>query len=126
MQNSFNIGECLRFFIGGFCAVTTDFLLYTLLNYYTSYLEAAKLIAFISGSIVGFFINKYWTFKSQNIIKYEALRYISLYATSAIVNVFVNSVVLDLFSSTLLAFLCATGVSTIINFIGQKFFVFRK
>lgn len=122
---NFQIKEILCFLVGGGSAVAIDFIVYILLksNFSTS---MAKTISFILGASVGFVINKLWTFKSRKFCYVEILKYIILYACSAAVNTFVNKGMLSLFHLTVLAFLTATGCSTIINFLGQKFFVFRK
>ena len=118
--------ELGRFLIGGSSAVITDYLVYTLLLKFLVMVSAAKLIAFVSGSIVGFIINKFWTFESKGLLRYEIIKYAILYAITAYLNVFVNNLALNYFLPTWLAFLFATGASTIANFLGQKFFVFRK
>ncbi len=124
-DNSFKIKEILKFCVGGGSAVLVDFLVYRLLDGYMSVLWA-KGISYVAGAIVGFIINKLWTFESKKFKFSEIIKYIILYAFSSVVNTLVNKFVLYLFTSVVFAFLCATGTSTIINFLGQKFFVFRK
>ena len=120
------IKELMRFCVGGGSAVLTDFLVYRLLLHWGMFLDIAKAISFILGAIVGFIINKLWTFESKKFSKVEIIKYILLYACTATINTFVNRGVLLIFEIELLAFLCATGISTILNFIGQKFFVFYR
>ena len=78
------------------------------------------------GAFVGFIINKLWTFESKKFKVAEIYKYIILYACSALVNTGVNKFVIWIIPSTVFAFLCATGTSTVMNFLGQKFLVFRK
>ena len=117
--------EILKFLVGGGSAVIVDFILYFFLKsiFLTS---VAKAISFICGAFVGFVINKLWTFESKEFNYHEIMKYVVLYAFSATVNAIVNKSVLYFTSTILLAFFIATGCSTIINFLGQKFFVFRK
>lgn len=117
--------EILRFLVGGGSAVVVDFLVYTGLSAVWSP-SPSKAVSYVAGAAVGFLINKFWTFESKRFRLSEVGRYVVLYATSALANTLVNRVVLTLTVSTLFAFLCATGVSTILNFLGQKFFVFCK
>ena len=117
--------ELLRFFVGGGSAVVTDFVLYRLLVSMGLNLSVSKGVSFMCGASIGFIINKLWTFESKQFSKGEVLRYIILYAVTAVINALVNKVLLTLFGITILAFLCATAVSTILNFLGQKFFVFK-
>lgn len=118
--------EVLRFLVGGGSAVLTDYFFYHLLIIASLTLSLSKGISYILGAIVGFIINKLWTFESKQFQAKEIGKYTILYICSAIANMIINSIVLWIFSSFLFAFLCATGVSTIINFLGQKFFVFSK
>lgn len=124
-EKTFKTKEILKFCVGGGSAVLVDFLLYRLLDGYIP-VTWAKALSYIAGAIVGFIINKLWTFESKKFKYSEIIRYVILYAFSSVVNTFVNKLILHLFSSVTFAFLCATGTSTIINFFGQKFFVFYK
>lgn len=126
MKNQFKLKELLRFLVGGGSAVLVDYIVYKVLLYLGIDVAISKAISFISGSIIGFIINKLWTFESKNFSKIEILRYVILYTITASVNAWINNVVLYLFSIQGFAFLCATGVSTVLNFLGQKFFVFKK
>lgn len=126
MQFQFSKKEIGRFLIGGGSAVAIDYIFYRLLMLLGWGRAAAKAVSFICGSIVGFIINKYWTFESSRFSKKEVLCYIFLYACTALINAGVNSVVMSIFHFEIFSFLCATGISTILNFFGQKFFVFNK
>lgn len=121
----FNLKELLKFCVGGGSAVLVDFIVYMLLKQHID-LSIAKAISFIAGAIVGFIINKLWTFESKQFRASEIIKYIILYVCSAMANTLVNKGVLAIVDWTVLAFLCATAISTIMNFLGQKFFVFKK
>ena len=124
--NKINKQEVLKFLVGGGTAVLVDFLTYKLFMLIGMERTIAKTLSFICGSIVGFIINKYWTFKSSKFQINEILKYSILYIVTAFINSQVNKYTLMLFNSELFAFLCATGVSTILNFLGQKFLIFRN
>lgn len=116
--------ELKRFLVAGLSAVGTDLLTYyVLLNFISS--NIAKGISFLLGTIVAFGINKYWTFEKHEKSFKEIIQFGILYAFTLGVNVITNKVALDKTNIVLLAFLVATGVSTILNFIGQKFWVFK-
>lgn len=124
LADKFNIKEILKFLVGGGSAVFVDAIVYVVLKQYID-LSVAKAISYVAGAIVGFIINKLWTFESKQFKISEVFKYILLYTFSALVNTGINKLVLVIFSSTIFAFLCATGTSTIINFLGQKFVVFK-
>lgn len=112
--------------MGGGSAVLVDFLVYNLLLFLGAETWAAKTVSYISGAVVGFIINKFWTFNSPEFHGSEIVKYIILYAVSAAANALVNSAVIAWLGWKIFAFLAATGTSTIMNFLGQKFFVFRR
>ncbi|MFK5949590.1 MAG: GtrA family protein [Methylococcales bacterium] len=117
--------ELLRFLVAGFSAVGTDASTYAFMLKWLDE-PLAKGISFILGSIVAFIINKYWTFESASLSMSEIFRFGVLYLFTLFVNVTVNQSVLLIESEYLLfAFLMATGASTILNFLGMKFWVFR-
>lgn len=118
--------ELLRFLVGGGSAVVVDFIGYRLLVALGVDMSVSKAVSYVLGAAVGFVINKFWTFECKELSANEIVRYVILYLCSAMINAGVNFVVMKLFQVTLLAFLCATAVSTIINFLGQKFYVFSK
>jgi putative flippase GtrA len=118
--------QLLRFLVVGCSAVATDFVTYTLLLHLLAH-APAKTISFILGSIVAYLLNKYWTFAVPGKNHIEVAKFIILYTSTLGVNVAVNAAVLILFPHAVpFAFLCATGTSTILNFIGQKWWVFKS
>lgn len=120
------VREILRFLVGGGSAVVVDYVAYKLLLHYGVDRSVSKAFSYVLGAAVGFIINKFWTFESSKFSVGEIGRYVVLYICSAIANTLVNKFVLFILSLEFFAFLCATGVSTIMNFFGQKFFVFKK
>lgn len=118
--------ELVRFLFGGGSAVAVDFITYQILLKCGIDMDFAKGISFLCGSIVGFIINKLWTFECKRFSKGEIIKYILLYSCTAMINSFVNRLVFALLSIKIAGFLCATGVSTVLNFLGQKYFVFIR
>jgi putative flippase GtrA len=116
--------ELKRFLVAGISAVGTDLVTYyILLNFLSN--DVAKTISFLLGTVVAFVINKYWTFEKHEKSYKEIIQFGILYSATLGVNVMTNNVVLEYSSLVFLAFLVATGVSTVLNFIGQKWWVFR-
>jgi len=126
MKTVLDTKEIIRFLIAGFSAVGTDFFVYNILLIFLTH-SPAKVFSFISGSCIAFVINKYWTFKKEEKSLKEIVRFSILYIITLIVNTGVNKIFLTLIPGFVwFAFLVATGASTILNFIGQKWWVFIK
>lgn len=133
MEKSDTKKQLIRFILAGCCAVGTDCLLYYLLSQFID-LSIAKGISFMLGTIAAFLINKYYTFEVNEKSTIEVIKFIILYLTSLCANILVNKISLFILSILgnsfqiikLFSFLFATGTSTIINFIGQKYWVFKK
>ena len=116
--------ELKYFLIAGLSAVGTDFITYYIMLNFLHH-DIAKILSFILGTIVAFVINKYWTFERYKKNYKEIFQFIILYSATLFVNVMINRSVLDLTELVFLAFLIATGASTILNFVGQKWWVFK-
>ncbi|MCT7433180.1 GtrA family protein [Aliarcobacter cryaerophilus] len=116
--------ELKRFLIAGFSAVATDLVTYYILLNFLSH-DVAKAISFLLGTILAFIVNKYWTFEKHDKSYIEIVQFAILYTITLGANVVTNKLVLEQMDSILFAFLFATGVSTVLNFLGQKFWVFK-
>lgn len=117
--------QLYRFFIAGVSAVITDFIIYYMLINHMDH-SYSKVISFFSGTIVSYLINKFWTFEEKNRSAKELLKFLVLYTLTLCINVAVNKIILEFTNVVILGFLFATGTSTVLNFIGQKWWVFKK
>lgn len=117
--------EYFFFLVAGFSAVTIDFSSYYLISLFIS-LDLSKAISFALGSVVAYLINNYYTFNVSKITKRNIASFALLYSISFILNVAVNHFLFYVSLHKFLSFFIATLVSTFINFIGQKFWVFKK
>lgn len=118
--------ELKRFLVAGCLAVGTDLLTYYVYLRVMSH-SPAKALSFLTGTIVAYIVNKYWTFEQMERSSSEVARFGVLYTATLGANVAVNKLCLLFISGQVfLAFLCATGTSTVLNFIGQKWWVFRR
>lgn len=98
--------------------------------------SVAKFFSFLCGMSVTYTFNKLWTWKKNDSSKLRMFKFIVLYGFSLGMNVASNSFflhvlheyknVLDLPNKYLIAFVGATGLSAGINFLGQKFWVFKQ
>tara|TARA_Y100001970_G_scaffold283634_1_gene399337 strand:+ start:5942 stop:6310 length:369 start_codon:yes stop_codon:yes gene_type:complete len=117
-------GQLSRFILSGISAVTVDLLAYYILANYLNY-DLAKTLSFICGTIVAFIANKYFTFQKYEKRNKEVWQFVLLYLATLIVNVAINRIVLEISQIVLLGFLVATVFSASLNFLGQKFWVFK-
>lgn len=123
--------QLLRFLLVGTSTVLLDFLTYKILLYFGVQHSLAKTCSFLVGTIYAYFMNKHYTFEKGSQHKTDFLKFIVLYLVSLGLNVGVNHLVLESLSGwnsswvVTVAFLIATGTSTVTNFIGQKFWVFK-
>lgn len=122
-----------KFLVVGSLTVGLDFLVYLgLISAEIATTDIAKLLGFLSGTIFAYFANQFWTFKNQNevAIGSSLWRFGLLYGLTLLVNVSVNSVFLGCLDGQAYqiqyAFLIATCLSALLNFLGMKYFVFKS
>ncbi len=140
--------ELTKFTLIGFACVGIDLVMY----YFTSQFTlswVAKTLGFLSGTVANYNLNKYWTWKQKDKSQKRLARYLALYGTSMLVNVLANEWFLGVIPNhefmvqfrdsggniipllafkfdKIMAFILATGVSTVLNFVGQKLWVFNS
>ena len=119
--------EAYRFILVGICSVTIDFIFYYLFIYFDFFdPNNSKRLSFIIGAIFAFFANRSYVFRISEKKNSQFILFSLLYFSSFILNTLVHDYVYFLTSITLISFLFATAVSTITNFLGQKFVIFKK
>jgi putative flippase GtrA len=125
-HNSALKGQLLRFLVNGLASVAIDACVYSLLLGANLARPFAKGASYLSGMLFGFFGNKYWTFSTRKVSASEPIAYGLVYALTFAQNITTNSLILSWTGSPAIAFLTATGLSTVLNFIGLKWIVFRS
>ncbi len=122
-----NFLEVYRFILVGICSVTIDFLFYYIFIYF-DFLDpnSSKRASFILGAVFAFFANRRFVFNVQERKITQYIFFSILYFTSFILNSLVHDYIYFLTGITLLSFLLASAISTITNYIGQKFVIFKK
>lgn len=119
--------QMMRYLIVGGGAVCIDYLSYFAMMRFLSTPPAySKGISYVLGAIFAFFVNKRWTFESDVPTHKAFGKFAILYLSTFTANVAINGMVLWLMTSKNLAFFFATATSIILNYIGQKFWVFRR
>ena len=122
--------ELLKYIFVGLSTVLIDFLIYKfLIKFIVIYL--AKTISFLSGTFFSYQLNRTWTFKSGGKTLSQFLKYLIVHITSLVLNVFINSLLLNTFSKNYflsyeVSFLIATLTSATYNFLFIKIFIFNN
>ena len=122
--------ELLKYIFVGLSTVLIDFLIYKfLIKFIVIYL--AKTISFLSGTFFSYQLNRTWTFKSGKTKLSQFIKYLIIHITSLVLNVFINSLLLNTFSKNYflsyeVSFLIATLTSAIYNFLFIKKFIFNN
>ena len=116
--------EISRFLVAGSCAVSIDMGSYFFLLKVLP-LGYAKGLSFFLGTIVSYLINNYWTFEKKRKSCREMGKFGILYLSTLGANILVNGFAQNLSHGVVLAFILATGASTVLNFFGQKWWVFK-
>lgn len=125
--------QLIRFGVIGGAAVAIDAILYIYLSPVIGESDG-KACSYFAGMIWGFFGNKFWTFQSTARSAREPLVYVVFYGFTLVLNVLCNKATLDFCTllgvgdaiSKSLGFVVATGITTILNFIGLKYIAFRQ
>ena len=122
--------ELLKYIFVGLSTVLIDFLIYKfLIKFIVIYL--AKAISFLSGTFFSYQLNRTWTFKSGKKTLSQFIKYLIIHITSLVLNVFINSLLLNTFSKNYflsyeVSFLIATLTSATYNFLFIKIFIFNN
>ncbi len=145
------IKQITKFFIIGVSAVLVDFIIYYMMSDLMGInTDLSKAIGFMVGTVYTYFLNKRWTWKyTERSNKGMVLKFGIVYAVSFVFNILINKYGLELIpdfninlsltytdgnvqnifsikGDKFLAFFFATVMSAVINFIGQKFLVFKQ
>ena len=120
--------QLLRFLVVGSTSVAVDFAVYRALVAALWPWDIAKGASYMAGVVVGFFGNKCWMFESSRRSAAEPVSYLVLYAITLAVNVACNRAALIALGDGAgpWAFVFATGVTTVLNFLGMKLVTFRR
>ena len=139
--------QLTKFGLAGISAVCVDLFAYYLLSQFLD-VNLSKALSFASGTLVTYNLNKYWTWRQTDKNNLRLVWFLLLYAISMVINVAVNSLALKYLPNTeilvqirdlgmevkqlfamktekFVAFFIATAVSSIFNFLGQKYWIFK-
>jgi len=122
--------EAGRFLIIGFITVFIDLTVYFLLINLSVETLFSKGISFSIGAIFAYFANRAYTFKSNIKGLVRFFIFLILYLSTLLLNVSSNEIILSFLShynfALIIAFIIATSLSAVLNFVGMKYVVFYK
>ena len=123
--------EFCFFMANGLTSVTLAYGVYRGLIASGLKIEIANGMAYLAGMVYGFFANKHLAFRDRGAgSTVKVARYALLHTGTLLVNLVTNSLVLsilrDLPFDLFIAFLAAISISTVLNFMGLKYWVFKR
>ena len=113
------------FLVIGTTTVLIDYIFYISILHLFNLVILAKTISYILGTAFSFFANRKWTFQYKGSYQNNILKFILLYSLSMLVNSLVNPYMLN-FLNVNSSFIIATITSATLNFIGMKFYIFKR
>ncbi len=120
-----NRKEMIRFCVTGTIVNATDFSIYYFLFHFMSF-SISKGISFICAGIVGYLLNKHWTFQYHQPSCAEVGRYTLINFLALGINVLTNQSILNQWPGAVWAALViATAVTALFIFVCFKWWVFR-
>ena len=119
--------EFSKYIFVGIITVAIDITLYFIfINLFFINHEISKKISFCGGAIFSFIGNKYFTFKSNNNFKRQAIMFSILYFTTFFINTYTHDLLWVNYENEIIAVCAATIISVVVNYLGQKFIIFSK
>ncbi len=117
--------DIIRFLIIGGISTLIDYTLYMLISIKISII-IAKFISMLCACIFSFFANKNWTFSNKEKINSKMIiSYIITQVINISVNTGTNYIMYNLTNSKTIAFIIATLIAMIVNYLLQHFVVFK-
>ncbi len=126
MRTKLILKQFLSYSTIGVISLIIDALVYIILSdiFFISK-SLSKIISFIVASVNSFIGNKLFTFRAKSFNYKEPVKFILIYSVSLIVNSSTHDFFLNVFEG-FLPFIIASIFSVIINFGGQKLWVFKN
>ena len=130
--------ESYRFAIVGILATIVNFFVNFGFIEFGFSVAVSSAYGYFSGILIGFPLNKFWAFSStkEKVMGQEVLKYFIVYFITFLLNSYLAVVSYDLFNKLInleelvlaksVYYLPVIVITTILNFLGCKIFVFKK
>jgi putative flippase GtrA len=122
------VASILRFLAVGGTTVLIDAIIYAVLAWLAVPLEIAKAMSFAVGAVFAYIANWRFTFGARR-GRWSEVLFVVVYGAALGINVAMNAlarwVLGDSAAALAAAFVVATGVSALWNYVGMSLFVFR-
>ncbi|MBP7282760.1 MAG: GtrA family protein [Leptospiraceae bacterium] len=114
--------------VGGICTIINYIIFYVLFNYFGVQYLLSSAIGYTSGLVIGYYVNKFWTYQVERDSQEKYMfKYLFVYLASlGASTLFLKFLVEFLNLNPVLANIFAIGLSTITNFVGTNFLVFKN
>lgn len=113
--------------VGLFCTILNYLCFFLLLHLFEFHFLVASGLGYIFGLLFGYYLNRVWTFQSVTDSFKQKMRYIFTYLFSlAIGLIFLQILVRNYGLVTEIANIYVILITTLLNFLGTKFWVFHK
>lgn len=126
--NKKTVIQAAKFLVVGGINTAIDFGVLFLLVYFGMPASNAKLISYPCGVINSYFMNRSWTFKQKQkksvleVTKFVIVNIVAYGVNAGIFNICISALSIDMFIANCIA----TLFSLVVNFLGNKIFVFNK
>jgi len=116
----------VKFIVIGGITTLIDFCIYMAVNNFLD-ISVAKFCSMLIASLFSYYFNKKWTFEnSEKTDVFYLMKYYTTFIINMSVNISINRIAYNYSRNKMIAFVIGTGFAMIINFLLQKFWVFRK
>lgn len=121
------ITRLIKFNIVGVMNTVIDFIIFFLcVSLFKMVIVPAQIIAYSMGIINSYFMNRFWTFQiKKKQTRKEFILFVVINLFSLILSTVLIQYLLKLLSSLLIAKLIVTAIIMVINYLGQRFIVFK-
>jgi putative flippase GtrA len=119
--------QFIKFNLVGLLNTALDFVLFSLLTWIGVYYILAQCVSYGVGMLNSYTLNKYWTFAQKGRLEpKQAIRFLVLNLSSLLLSLLLLMLFKDSWGIAILAAkLLTTVITTLVNYAGNKLWVFR-